>query len=210
MILPSKGDQMSLDALLPLHRRAVLDSVRVVTGIESGDWGLPTPCGTWNLADLLRHMTVQHRGFGAAVSGHVTTLDDWHAPVDDRDLVADYLAASAFVIEAFAAAHDTDRPVSLPEISSQMSFRVDQALRFHLVDYVVHAWDVAQSIGETYEPMPELGLAALEVALRVPNGPERNKPNSAFAPGVDAGTTVPVLNRVLALLGRSPDWTAPR
>jgi uncharacterized protein (TIGR03086 family) len=201
---------MSFDEVLPLHRRAVLDSVRVVAAIEPGDLDRPTPCGSWSLADLLRHMSVQHRGFGAAVSGHVTTLDDWHAPVDGRDLVTDYLSASAFVIEAFAAAKGVDRPVTLPEISTQLSFRADQALRFHLVDYVVHAWDVARSIGQTYEPDRNLSAAALDVALRVPNGPERTKPNSAFAPGVDPGTTAPILNRVLSLLGRAPDWTAPR
>src|ERR1700744_1472971 len=54
----------------PLHRIAVLASVDVVSAVTADDLAKPTPCAGWNLADLLAHMTVQHRGFAAAARGH--------------------------------------------------------------------------------------------------------------------------------------------
>ncbi|MGZ8748588.1 MAG: maleylpyruvate isomerase N-terminal domain-containing protein, partial [Mycobacterium sp.] len=61
---------------LPFHRTAVLASVDAVNAVTRDDLARPTPCAGWDLATLLAHMTVQHRGFAAAARG-VTDLDVW-------------------------------------------------------------------------------------------------------------------------------------
>ena len=48
------------------HRVAVLNSIALVDSVRVADLGAPTPCAGWNLADLLAHMTAQHRGFAMA------------------------------------------------------------------------------------------------------------------------------------------------
>ncbi|MFJ2738629.1 hypothetical protein ACIO3O_03075 [Streptomyces sp. NPDC087440] len=76
---------------------------------------------------------------------------------------------------------------------------------FHLVDYVVHAWDVARSLGVGVEFGDEVLGAALAVARKVPEGDARTAPGAAFAPRVayaSAGGTA--LGEILALLGRDP------
>ncbi|WP_415795013.1 maleylpyruvate isomerase N-terminal domain-containing protein, partial [Mycolicibacterium frederiksbergense] len=55
--------------IAPSHRTAVLHSVAIVEAVTASDLDLPTPCAGWTVADLLAHMTVQHRGFAASVRG---------------------------------------------------------------------------------------------------------------------------------------------
>ena len=92
----------------PLHRIAVLASVDVVSAVTADDLAKPTPCAGWNLADLLAHMTVQHRGFAAAARGHGADEAIWQpATVPTRwqpTPPAPTAAAAAEVIDAFAGA----------------------------------------------------------------------------------------------------------
>ena len=71
---------------LSLHRTAVLASVDAVNAVIGDDLTRPTPCAGWDLATLLAHMTVQHRGFAAAARGG-TDLDVWD-PATVADAVA--------------------------------------------------------------------------------------------------------------------------
>jgi uncharacterized protein (TIGR03086 family) len=87
-----------------------------------------------------------------------------------------------------------------------MTFPGRQAIAFHLVDYVVHGWDVARSLGVGFEPEPEVLAVALKVAQAVPDGPGRLEPGSAFRPAVAAPGRENPLDQIVALLGRSPDW----
>jgi uncharacterized protein (TIGR03086 family) len=71
---------------------------------------------------------------------------------------------------------------------------------------VVHGWDVARCLGVGFEPDPEVLAVALRVAQAVPDGPGRLEPGSAFRPAVAAPAPAGPLDRIVALLGRSPDW----
>ncbi len=198
-----------MNQLRELHREAVLDSVRVVLLVGADDFERSTPCDGWTLRDLLRHMIVQHRGFAAAASGRITTLDEWLPSSVATDLVLDYLDSSAHVIRAFADQSLGSRWLLLPEISTSDTVSVKRAMGFHLVDYVVHAWDVAKAIGVHYQPSAAVAEAAWQVASRVPNSPERVEPGSSFAPSLDVGSDAPMIDRIVATLGRSPAWPSP-
>ena len=80
------------------HRTAVDASVQAVAGIRSTDLDRATPCAGWTLADLLAHMTAQHRGFAAAARGHGADADVWRAePLAEAiadDPVGTYTAAA--------------------------------------------------------------------------------------------------------------------
>ncbi|NUP44407.1 MAG: TIGR03086 family protein, partial [Streptomyces sp.] len=52
-----------------LDARAVRLSAELVRQSTVADLHRPTPCAGWDLADLLGHMTAQHRGFAAAARG---------------------------------------------------------------------------------------------------------------------------------------------
>lgn len=184
--------------IIELNREAVLTSVSVACRVRTAaDLDRATPCAGWSVADLLAHMTVQHRGFAAAARGEEA---DW-TPVVAADPAADYLSASGEVLQAFAAARD---PFRLPQIGPA-PFPVEQAIGFHFIDYVVHSWDLARAVGVPVSFEEVVLKSALEVARRVPDGEARTRPGAAFAPAIPEGDG-PLLDRVLALLGRSPNW----
>jgi uncharacterized protein (TIGR03086 family) len=126
-----------------------------------------------------------------------------------RDPVAAYRAAAKCVLDAFAADGALDRDFPLPEIASDQMFPARQAISFHLVDYVVHSWDVARTLGLPVDLDPALVDTALRVSQAVPGGAARLEPGAAFGPMVDwpGGSG---LDRIVALLGRSPGWIPGR
>ncbi len=197
--------------LRSVDRAAVLASVDVVSAVTTADLSRPTPCVGWDLGDLLAHMTVQHRGFAAAARGDGADLSLWE-PATVADAVASdpagsYSAAAAAVIEAFADADVQDGMFALPELAPQASFPAAMAIGFHLVDYVVHAWDVARALGQPLELPADVVAAALPIAFAVPDGDFRAIENAVFGPAVQSTDSVDDLDRILAHLGRSPEWT---
>jgi uncharacterized protein (TIGR03086 family) len=195
------------DDIRKLNRRAVQASVEVVARVTAEDLDRPTPCSAWSLGDLLAHRTVQHRGCAAAAAGRGADPAVWQAGPAAADPVAAYAEAADAVLAAFAEDGAADTQFALPEIATAMTFPGRQAMAFHLVDYVVHGWDVARSIGVGFEPDPEVLAVALTVARAVPDGPGRLEPSSAFRPAVPVPGQAGELDQIVALLGRRPDWS---
>lgn len=199
-------------ATLPLHRTAVQASVDVVSAVALDDLPKPTPCAGWNLAYLLAHMTVQHRGFAAAARGGAD-LAVWDpATVADAvaaDPVGVYTAAAGDVLEAFTADGVLDSTFALAEFGPDATFPGAMAIGFHFVDYVVHSWDVARTIDIAFELPDAVVAAALPLALGVPDGDFRGLDNAPFGRALAADVHVSDMDRILAHLGRSPVWAAP-
>ena len=198
--------------ILPLHRTAVLASVETVKAVTPDDLAKPTPCAGWNLTDLLTHMTVQHHGFAAAARGRGAEDDVWD-PASVADAVAAdpadaYATAAADVLEAFSADGVLDAPFTLPELGPGATFPGVMAIGFHFVDYVVHGWDVARTIGAVFELPDDVVAAALPLALVVPDGDFRATDGAPFGPALAADGEIGDMDRILAHLGRSPAWAA--
>ena len=117
-----------------------------------------------------------------------------------------YATAARRVIAAFAPTDVLQRSFWLPEIRGGISLRARTAIGFHLVDYVVHGWDVAAALGVQADYPPDVVAAALAIAEQVPDDATRLAAGSAFQPArpVPAGETP--MRRMLLLLGRPPSW----
>jgi uncharacterized protein (TIGR03086 family) len=191
-----------------LNTRAVSDSMEIVRQVQVTDLARPTPCAGWTLADLLGHMTVQHHGFAAAARGDGADMRHWEFAPAGADAVQQYLAASEVVLAAYAELDDSlDSVFDLPEFTiDPPRFPARLAIGFHFIDYIVHAWDVAATLGIGYDLPPELEEAALRVALAVPNGDNRLADGTPFVPALTGPEDASVLDKVLLHLGRRPDW----
>lgn len=202
-LVAAAGGIVSLDA------RAVRASVAVAATAEPSDLDRPTPCGDWNLGQLLAHMAGQHDGFAAAAQGRGAELAVWRPRPPGPDPVAEYTAAADRVLRAFAIEGVADRDFVLPEIDPAAKFPAALAISFHFIDYVVHGWDVARSLGLDYQLEPDLLGVALAVAQAVPDDDQtRRRPGAAFAPRVPAPAGASPLDQIMALLGRPPGWSA--
>ncbi len=190
-----------------LDRRVVRASMGLVAMVTVEDLGRPTPCADWTLAELLAHMTAQHHGFAASAEGGGADLAAWRAEPLGDDAVPAYIKAAGRVMTAFAADGVLDREFSLPEVVTGMTFPAPQAISFHFIDYLVHSWDVARSLGVAFAPEPDLLEAAWPVAKLVPDDEQRLEPGAAFRPSLPAPDDATDFDRLLALLGRSPTWT---
>ncbi|MFI0787727.1 TIGR03086 family metal-binding protein [Streptomyces lydicus] len=195
--------------LLALHAGAVRDSVTLVRRVTPDDLPRPTPCSAWTLADLLAHMTAQHHGFAAAARGDGRDPAPWTVHPLGADPVTRYAAAADEVIAAFAAVGTPDQPFALPEFTTARTFPAHRAIGFHLIDYVVHTWDVARALGLDHVPGAALLDAALPLAYAVPDDDSRRTPGSAFRPALTPAAHAGPLERILTALGRSPDWPTP-
>jgi uncharacterized protein (TIGR03086 family) len=197
----------SAPGIVALDAQAVSESVRLVSQATAADLARPTPCADWTLHGLLRHMATQHYGFAAACAGD-GDLARWRLRPLGDDPVAAYLAAAEHVLGAFAVDGVLEREFPLPEIARGPVFPGAQAISFHFVDYVVHSWDVARTLGLPTRFAPALLEAALDVARAVPGGDARQAPGAAFGPEVTSqgGSR---LDQVVAILGRSPHWRPP-
>jgi uncharacterized protein (TIGR03086 family) len=196
-----------------LNARAVRYSVELVRQATDDDLKRPTPCEGWDLSDLLAHMTAQHRGFASAASGSGEDLERWRVrPIVSRDgAVADYQYTADVVEAAFSPDAALERDWVLPEFgvdpADPPAFPGRIAMGFHFIDYIVHGWDVAKTLGIPYEPDPAILDRALEITLRVPVGEARTKEGAAFKPVIDGpADDTPTLDRILQFLGRSPRW----
>jgi uncharacterized protein (TIGR03086 family) len=196
--------------IVDLDARAVRGTVGLVAGIGPADLARPTPCDQWTLAELLTHMTAQHDGFAAAAAGEGGDLARWQPQArtgaSAADLVLAYTAAAERVIKAFGADGVLDREFELAEFSMMPRFPAAQAVSFHLVDYVVHGWDVARSLGLPYQSEPDLLAVTLPVARAVPDGDLRTQGLVPFAPRIPVAGDAGVLDQILGLLGRRPAW----
>jgi uncharacterized protein (TIGR03086 family) len=195
-------DIVSLDA------QAVRASAELVARARPADMARPTPCADWTLHGLIAHMAAQHYGFAAAAAGD-GDLARWRGRRLGGDPVADYRASAQAVLGAFSADGALEREFTLPEFRPVTVFPARQAISFHFIDYVVHSWDVARALGLHAEFGEDLLRAALRVARAVPGGEARRAPGAAFAPAVECPDGS-LLDQVVAILGRSPDWERPR
>jgi uncharacterized protein (TIGR03086 family) len=192
--------------IVDLDARVVEATVSLVKQAGLLDLDRPTPCAGWSLAGLIGHMTAQHYGWIAAAVGHGADLSVWQPGPPVADPIGEYAEASRRVLEAFGADGVLEREFALAEISPVLRFPAAQAISFHFIDYLVHGWDVARSLGADYQPEPDLLAAALPVAQAVPGGEARKRDGAAFAPGVQVPAQAGLLDQILAMLGRSPSW----
>ncbi|WP_328447369.1 TIGR03086 family metal-binding protein [Amycolatopsis sp. NBC_00438] len=181
---------------------ATRTSLDLVARSTPADFARPTPCAAWTLYGLVAHMTTQNLGFAAAAGGD-GDLAHWKLVSLGDDPIATYRDSVTQVLDAFTAIDREEIP--LPEFSTEVTFRPEQALGFHFVDYVVHSWDVARTLGLPVHFDQDVLDEALRITESVPGGQSRLVPGAPFGPAADAGE-LSGLDRVVALLGRSPNW----
>ncbi|MFG2285824.1 TIGR03086 family metal-binding protein [Streptomyces sp. NPDC048595] len=77
--------------------------------------------------------------------------------------------------------------------------------RIALNDLVVHGWDLARATGQDYAPDAD----SLEVPYELLSSWAAGETGPLFGAVVAVAGDAPLLDKVVALSGRRPDWTPP-
>lgn len=163
----------------------------------------PTPCPDYSVRELIAHvlgLSVAFRDAARKDFGPTTDTspdsalpvlpDDWREtlpPLLD-ELVAAWRAPSASEGMTRAGGVDLPGPVAAMVVSNEL---------------VVHGWDLARSTGQEFRAA-EANLRSSEVLLAPAD--DGSGPGGLFGPPVPVPQDAPLLDRVIALSGRRPDW----
>jgi uncharacterized protein (TIGR03086 family) len=192
--------------LVDAHRRALQTSAAIVASVQVDNLVRPTPCGGWDLRRLLAHMIGQNYGFAEAAEGNGGDLEPFADRAVGADPVGEYAASATRVIEAFGVPGVLERDLEVAVVRGGVTLPGTAVIGFHLVDYVVHGWDVAKTLGRPAAYDEDVLLIALGVAEAVPERSRSEDEATPFRPSV-ATDSADLLDRIVANLGRSPGWT---
>jgi uncharacterized protein (TIGR03086 family) len=154
-----------------------------------------TPCGDWNLGQLLVHMDESLVAIGeAAEVGHI--IVDPQPPSPDPGQLVDRIVQRACRTRASWRQRLTSAPIGVGDLALGR----DTIALVSALEIAVHGWDVARATGH-HRPMPEdLAARLYDVALAVVTPEERGR---RFGPAVQVPVSAPLSTRLLGHLGRT-------
>lgn len=161
---------------------------------ETTNFDAPTPVKEWTPRDILAHINWFYELIEAKGVGGVT------APQPQDDAAAFWAAQRALGDTVFAndelmntEVEHRGRPMKLTDIASN----------FFLVDLFLHRWDIARSQGvDARWPEEQARALAETFAGRV----DAMAASGNFGTPVDFGPDTDPTRRLIALIGRDPDW----
>jgi uncharacterized protein (TIGR03086 family) len=185
----------------------------VVVGRVGDSWDRPSPCTEWDARGVLEHVI----GFN-----DVLLLRPSGAKPErpKGDPIARWAVTEVAIFGVIGAADDAGRAVSGKDGNETGSDRgaaaddggggeggaVDLArlLPVLTVDVLAHAWDLSRAAGIVVPVDPELCRSAYETVR--PNA-ERLRGSGMFADPFPIPEDADPLDRLVAFLGRDPQWT---
>ena len=193
---------MPADDLIAMFPAAQAAFTERVHAIADDQWQIGTPDAQWTVADLVWHLTDEHRWAGpllagldmgqarAVVAGSGPAGADGVTRAREWDLAA---ATSAEAVRADGALTGsvaiTRGPASVAEYLEEM-----------ILDLIVHAWDLGTAIGYP-GPLP---ADAVEAIYPLARAVVDRTPSGMFDAPVQVSTDAPVIDKLVALTGRHP------
>ncbi|GAA2059814.1 maleylpyruvate isomerase family mycothiol-dependent enzyme [Streptomyces albiaxialis] len=161
----------------------------------------PTPCAAWDLGTLLAHaddsLAALHEGF----AGGSVAVAPGPRPRPADPAAAFRVRASRLLGSWTATGGPPHRVIAIAD-----SPLTAEALALTgALDLTVHGWDIARAVRHTDRPVPPgLAEALLPVSRHLVPYPEVRPP--LFAPEIPAPPEAGPGDRLVAFLGRDPDW----
>jgi uncharacterized protein (TIGR03086 family) len=180
----------------------------LVARTADGELGRPTPCPAYTVGDLIEHIGGMARAFAVAARKEGGPYAELGPAGDAAWLAADWRSGIPADLGAVAAAWiDPAAWCGLTRIAG--SDAPAGIVGLSLADeLVVHGWDLARATGRPYDCEPELLDAAEGFLAQVTSPDAPSGRDVAFGPPRPLRDDACSLDRVIALAGRDPGWTA--
>jgi uncharacterized protein (TIGR03086 family) len=178
--------------------KALYSMDHVVRLVDATSWDAPSPCEGWSARHVLGHVVAMQHYFTACIDGRPPPMD----PMTEPDRHAGERPAAAWAEARDAVLEAIDRPGVLDEVVDTMAdpVRVDDLIRFNVVDTTVHSWDLARAAGVDDRLDPGL-LGRCLVLLGEAGAGDASPPALGFGPPVGAQAADDQAT-LLALTGR--------
>jgi uncharacterized protein (TIGR03086 family) len=181
-----------------MYARALNATSRVVAGTRREQLDDPTPCPDWTVRDLLNHLINGCLAFAAGARGDPRSIDGEDQTGEDH--VAAFEAASAAAIDAFKEPGAMDKvfKMSWGETPAQA------ALGLAIADAAVHGWDLTRATKQDMDIDDDIAEAIFTMTSNMmePNGSYPR--GEAFGEPVEVADDAPIVEKMLAYLGRQP------
>lgn len=180
-----------------LHARALDSTQRFVEGVGAGQWHDPTPCGDWDVREVLHHVVYGNLWVAPLVEGEAIEQvgDRFEGDVLGADPVGASAASAASAAAAFQQPGALERPVAV-------SYGPIPGARYashRFLDVLIHGWDIAKGTGQDTTLEDDLVAACWEI---VEAERELFAASGMFDAAVDVPDDAPLQVRLLAALGR--------
>ena len=159
--------------------------------------GRATPCPAYRLGDLIDHVGGVALAFTAAAAKDRGPLTGAPRPGDAARLSEDWRTRIPRNLSAMAAAWRDPAAWTGMTQAGGVDLPGEVAGLAGLDELVVHAWDIARASGQELTADPT-SVAAAHGFLAAAGGP--------FGPVVAMAAERPLLDQVVGLAGRDPDW----
>lgn len=170
----------------------------VLTGVGADQHGLQTPCESWNVADVINHISAAARfGASAVATGEgVPDEQDFAA----GDILAAYDETTALALEAFGADGALERTVDMPfgALPGAVLMRIIAG------DQFMHGWDLARATGKSTELDSDFATEFIAFSSQMIQ-PELRGPDGTapFGPECEAPDGACPADVLAAFLGRT-------
>ena len=168
--------------------------------VTADDWARQTPCPDWDVRALVNHVIGGNRRYVMLLHG--ASADEVNAtrvldhlgtdPVDAFEATADEVEAAFREPGALVAVVKHPAGDRTGEVLLEM----------RIVDFAVHAWDLACAIGARGDLDADLVRFLSDRAELADQG----RRDGFYGAAASGPPGEPLQNRVLRLFGRSPDW----
>ena len=165
--------------------------------------GSPTPCPAYTVADLCEHVGGLTLAFTAAAVKE--RLGDGDGVGDGSRLEPGWRERVAADLDGLAAAWRDPTAYDGVTQAGPVEVPAEVAVLVALNEVVVHAWDLAVATGRPYvgDPAAVAACAGFVASFDAPADD-----GGLFGPPVEVGASAAPLERLVALAGRDPAWSA--
>jgi uncharacterized protein (TIGR03086 family) len=169
----------------------------------------PTPCPTYSLGDLIDHVDRLSATFTAAASKDIGPRTSELAVGDATRLPEGWRTRiPAQLVELAEAWREPTAWTGMTQAGS-IDLPAEMAGASILNELVIHGWDIGRATGQPVEFEPEALKACLGFVSMFSDDDRDDDGTSPFGRVVEVPADAPLLDQLIGLSGRDPDWTPP-
>jgi uncharacterized protein (TIGR03086 family) len=179
----------------------------LIEGVPDELLGAPTPCLDYTLGDLVDHVRRFTIAFTAAAKKDTAGMTSGRAPGDAASLGDDWRTRIPRDLAALAEAWREPSAWTGMTMAGGIDLPGELAGLIALDELVVHGWDVARASGQEFAEDGE-SLEAVHGFVKQFSGAGQDEAREGmFGPEVPVPDDAPLLDRIIGLTGRDPDWS---